>query len=69
MNEDLDSTSEHEEWFEGGRRSVYKERLLAVEDFLFFSLYSFSCIATIVQLWKNISILVFVPVPPYALPA
>ena len=22
----LDGTSEHEEWFEGGRQSVYKER-------------------------------------------
>ena len=45
MSDDSDSTSEHEEWFQGGRRSVYKERLLAVEDFLFFPLYSFSCIA------------------------
>ena len=25
-----DGTSEHEEWFEGGRRSVYKERLFGV---------------------------------------
>jgi len=28
-------TSEHGEWFEGGRRSVYKERLFAVEGFPF----------------------------------
>ena len=25
-----DGTSEHEEWFEGGRRSVYKEKLFGV---------------------------------------
>jgi len=28
-----DCTSEHREWFEGGRRSVYKERLLGVAGF------------------------------------
>ena len=29
MSDDSDGTSEHEEWFEGGRRSVYQERLLS----------------------------------------
>jgi len=31
----LDGTSEHEEWFEGGRRSVYKQRLFGVGGFPF----------------------------------
>jgi len=39
-----DGISKHGRWFEGGRPSVHKERLLALEDSLFFSLYSFSCI-------------------------
>ena len=30
-----DDTSEHEEWFEGARRSVYKERLVGVAGFPF----------------------------------
>ena len=30
-----DGTSEHDEWFEGGRRSVYKERLFGVGEFPF----------------------------------
>jgi hypothetical protein len=44
--EDSDGTSKHGERFEGGRRKMYIKRgCLALEDFLFFSLYSFSCIA------------------------
>jgi len=31
----LDGTAEHREWFEGGRRSVYTERLLGVGGYLF----------------------------------
>jgi len=31
----VDGTSEHEEWFEGGRRSVYNERLVGVGGFPF----------------------------------
>ena len=30
MRQYLDGTSEHREWFEGGRQSVYKERLFDV---------------------------------------
>ena len=30
-----DGTSENEEWFEGGRRRVYKERLFGVGGFPF----------------------------------
>ena len=30
-----DGTSERDEWFEGGRRSVYKERLFCVGGFPF----------------------------------
>ena len=30
-----DGTSEHEEWFQGGRQSVYKERLFRVGGFSF----------------------------------
>jgi hypothetical protein len=32
---DSDGTSEHEEWFEGGRRSVYKESVDGVGGFPF----------------------------------
>ena len=45
------------------RRIVYKESVLALEDFLFFSLYSFSCIASNSTTLENILILV----PRYAL--
>jgi hypothetical protein len=31
----LDGTSEHEEWFEGGRRIVYKESVVGVGGFSF----------------------------------
>jgi hypothetical protein len=31
----LDATSEHEEWFEGGRRIVYKESAVGVGGFPF----------------------------------
>jgi hypothetical protein len=31
----LDGTLEHEEWFGGGRRIVYKERLVGVGGFPF----------------------------------
>ena len=30
-----DGTSEHEKWFEGGRRSVYNDRLFGVGGFPF----------------------------------
>jgi hypothetical protein len=50
----LDGTSECEEWFEGGRRIVYKESVVGWEDFLFFSLYSFSCIAKQVTTLKQL---------------
>jgi len=48
-------TSEHEKWFEGGRRSVYKERLLGVGGFpfllsLLILLYSKASM-TLNQLW------------------
>ena len=35
MREYSDGTSEHEERFEGGRQSVYEERLLGIGGFLF----------------------------------
>ena len=35
MGSDLDGTSRHEEWFEGGRRIVYKEGMVGVGGFLF----------------------------------
>jgi hypothetical protein len=35
MGCDSDGTSVHEEWFEGGRRSVYNERLVGVGGFPF----------------------------------
>ena len=35
IREYVDGTSEHEEWFEGGRRSVYNERLVGVGGFPF----------------------------------
>jgi hypothetical protein len=35
MGRDLDRTSEHEEWFEGGRRIVYKESVVGVWWFPF----------------------------------
>jgi hypothetical protein len=55
-------TSRHGEWFEGSERIVYKERLLVLEDFLFFSLYSFSCIAnnSTTLITSSISVPVFV---------
>jgi len=36
MGYDSDDTSEHEEWFEGGRRIVYKESVDGVGGFPFF---------------------------------
>jgi len=68
MGKNLNVTSELEELFEGGIRTVFKERVLAWEDFVFFSRYSFSCIATKVtalnphqpmpcsEFWKQTSI-------------
>jgi hypothetical protein len=35
IGEDSDGTSKHEEWFEGGRRSVYKESVVCVGGFPF----------------------------------
>jgi len=35
MGKDLDGTSEHEEWFEGGRQIVHKESMLGVGGFPF----------------------------------
>ena len=35
MRKYSDGTLEHREWFEHGRQSVYKERLLGVEGFPF----------------------------------
>jgi len=35
MNEDADGTSEHEDWFKGGRRSVYNELCVVLEYFPF----------------------------------
>jgi len=35
MSWDSDGTSEHEEWFEGGRRIVYKESVVGVGGFPF----------------------------------
>jgi hypothetical protein len=32
---DSDGTSEHEEWFEGGRRIVYKESVVGIGGFPF----------------------------------
>jgi len=58
----------------GGRRIVYKESVMVLEDFLFFSLYSFSCIASNSTTLKDILILVLsirtsssVPQHPYHL--
>jgi len=48
-----DGTTEHGEWSEGARWSVYQERLLELEDFHFFSLYSLSCIAKQTRLWMS----------------
>jgi len=47
--------------------TVYKQRLLALEDLLSFSLYSFSCIASNSTTLKTFSTSVFVPVSRYAL--
>jgi hypothetical protein len=41
----VDGTPEHEERFEDGSGIVYKESVVGVGDFLFFSLFSFSSIA------------------------
>jgi len=35
MGWDSDGTSEHDEWFEGGRRIVYKESVVGVGGFPF----------------------------------
>jgi len=35
MREYSDGTSEHAEWFKGGRQSVYEERSLGVEGYPF----------------------------------
>jgi len=55
VRKDENGTSEHEEWFEGSRETIYTQRLFRLEDFLLFSLYSFPCIAKqqthIMQLW------------------
>jgi len=32
---DSDGTSEHEEWFEGGRQNVYKESIVGIGGFPF----------------------------------
>jgi len=52
---DSDDTSEHEEWFEGSRWSVYKERLFGAGGFpfllsLLIFVYSKACM-TLTQLW------------------
>jgi len=52
MGKDSDDTSEHGERFKCGRRIVYKQRLLGLDNFLFFCLYSFSCIAKQVMTLK-----------------
>jgi hypothetical protein len=53
----LDGTLEHEEWFEGSRRIVYKESVAGVGEFPFFSIYSFSCIAKQVMTLKQLRFL------------
>ena len=35
MGSGLDGTSEHQEWFEDGRRTVYKESIVGVGGFTF----------------------------------
>ena len=45
VREDSSRTLGYGRWCEFGRRTVYPERLFALEDFFFFSLYSFSWIA------------------------
>jgi len=54
---DSDGTSEHKEWFEGGRWIVYKVSVVGVVGFPFFSLYSFSCIAKQVKTLKKLQLL------------
>jgi len=54
---DSENTSEHEEWFEGGRRIVYKESVVGVGGFLFCSISSFSCIAKQVTTLKQVRLL------------
>jgi hypothetical protein len=35
MGSDVDGTSEHEEWFAGGRRIVYQENVVGIGGFPF----------------------------------
>ena len=52
-----DGTSEHENGSEVADGLYIKRVLLALEDFLFFSLYSFSCIAKQVTTLKQLRLL------------
>jgi hypothetical protein len=44
MGNDSNGTSEHEEWFKGGRRIVYNESVVGVGGFLFSSLFTHSLV-------------------------